>query len=135
MRTLAQICTDDLIAGVLNRNGLLTGRGNRWTRERVTALRSHHKIPCFSAEHAMAEGWMNLTRAAAFLGVSPRTLRLAIDRSEIAASHPFADGPWVLNQRGLQTSTAAEVVRRAQHPGRDPTIPTDQQATFGFSTT
>jgi hypothetical protein len=27
---------EDFIAGVLNRNGHLTGRGNRWTRERVT---------------------------------------------------------------------------------------------------
>ena len=44
---LARICSDDLIAGILNRNGHLTGRGNRWTRERVTALRSHHRIPCY----------------------------------------------------------------------------------------
>jgi hypothetical protein len=29
---LARICGDDLIAGILNRNGLKTGRGNRWTR-------------------------------------------------------------------------------------------------------
>jgi hypothetical protein len=43
---LARISSDDIIAGVLNRNGHLTGRGNRWTRERVTALRSHHRIPC-----------------------------------------------------------------------------------------
>ena len=78
---------------------------------------------------------MNLTRAATFLGVSPRMLRLAIDRAEIAASHPFAEDPWVLNQRDLQTSIAAEVVRRAHHSGRDPAIPTDQQATFGFSNT
>jgi hypothetical protein len=32
---LARICSDDLIAGILNRNGHLTGRRNRWTRERV----------------------------------------------------------------------------------------------------
>jgi hypothetical protein len=32
---LANICNDDLIAGVLNRNGHNTGRGNRWTKERV----------------------------------------------------------------------------------------------------
>jgi len=43
---LANICNDELIAGVLNRNGHKTGRGNRWTKERVTALRSHHQIPC-----------------------------------------------------------------------------------------
>jgi hypothetical protein len=45
VRQLVLIASDDLIAGILNRNGLLTGNGNRWTRERVTALRSHHKIP------------------------------------------------------------------------------------------
>jgi hypothetical protein len=33
------IANDDLIAGTLNRNGLVTGNGNRWTRERVTSLR------------------------------------------------------------------------------------------------
>jgi hypothetical protein len=31
VKTLARICSDELIAGVLNRNGLLTARGNRWT--------------------------------------------------------------------------------------------------------
>src|SRR6516225_9942558 len=56
VRMLARICSDDLIAGVLNRNGLQTGRGNRWTRERVTALRSHHEIPCHSPERRSSEG-------------------------------------------------------------------------------
>src|SRR5438445_8753829 len=35
VRVLARICPDDLLANVLNRNGLRTGRSNRWTRERV----------------------------------------------------------------------------------------------------
>jgi hypothetical protein len=39
VRQLVVIANDDLIAGILNRNGLVTGHGNRWTRERVTALR------------------------------------------------------------------------------------------------
>jgi hypothetical protein len=45
VRLLVRIANDDVIAGLLNRNKLTTGHGNRWTRERVTALRSHHKIP------------------------------------------------------------------------------------------
>ena len=49
VRHLALIANDDLIAGILNRNGLVTGNGNRWTRERVTSLRSHHRIPVFKA--------------------------------------------------------------------------------------
>ena len=40
VRHLVLIANDDLIAGILNRNKLVTGHGNRWTRERVTALRS-----------------------------------------------------------------------------------------------
>ena len=45
VRQLVLIANDDLIAGMLNRNKLTTGNGNRWTRERVTSLRSHHRIP------------------------------------------------------------------------------------------
>ena len=48
VRSLARICSDDVIAGVLNRNELRTGRGNRWTRERVVSLRAWNEIPCFS---------------------------------------------------------------------------------------
>ena len=47
VRELVLIANDDLIAGILNRNGLKTGNGNRWTRERVTSLRSNYRIPVF----------------------------------------------------------------------------------------
>ena len=70
---LARISSDDIIASVLNRNGHLTGRNNRWTRERVTALRSHHRIPCYKPDEQPS--WVNLTDAAAYLDISPRTLR------------------------------------------------------------
>jgi hypothetical protein len=40
VRHLVLIANDDLVAGTLNRNGLITGNGNRWTRKRVTSLRS-----------------------------------------------------------------------------------------------
>jgi hypothetical protein len=36
---------------------------------------------------------MNLTEAASVLGISARTLRLAVERGEIEADHPLADGP------------------------------------------
>src|SRR5436190_15169709 len=42
VRQLALIANDDLIAGVLNRNGLKTGNGNRWTRERVIRFPNYH---------------------------------------------------------------------------------------------
>jgi hypothetical protein len=109
---LARISSDDVIPGVLNRNGHLTGRGNRWTRERVTALRSHHRIPCYKANDQRR--WVNLTDAAAYLEISPRTLRLAIDRGQIPADHPFADGPWVTS-REFPESKAAKTLKLQAH--------------------
>jgi hypothetical protein len=114
VRVLARICSDDTIAGVLTRNGLLTGRGNRWTRQTVASLRSHHSIPCYNEERRKAEGWLNLTQAAFRVGVSSVTLRLAIERGEIEGEHPLPDGPWILNCRALETSGAAQLADRSR---------------------
>ena len=135
VRVLARICSDDLLASALNRSGLRTGRGNRWTRERVISLRSHHEIPAYAIGQREVEGWMNLTEAADVLGVSARTLRLAVERGEIAAEHPLADGPWVFNRRALETDAAAKFVARVRWTNREPAIPMSQQSKLGFSTT
>jgi DNA invertase Pin-like site-specific DNA recombinase len=132
---LANICNDDLIAGVLNRNGHRTGRGNRWTKERVTALRSHHRIPCYSPENKEAKGWMNLTEAAAFLQVSARTVRLAIDAGELQAEHPLTDGPWLVNRQELMSENAQRLKLRAHRGGRRPAIPSENQNDLQFSST
>lgn len=132
---LANICNDDLIAGVLNRNGHKTGRGNRWTKERVTALRSHHQIPCYSPENKEAQGWMNLTEAAAFLHVSPRTVRIAIDAGELQAEHPLSDGPWLVNRQELMSDNAQRLKLRAHRGGRRPAIPSENQNDLQFSST
>jgi hypothetical protein len=90
VRQLVLIANDELIAGILNRNKLTTGRGNRWTRERVTALRSHHKIPVYCPPEQGQEPWLNLSKAAAYLQISSKTLRLAAEGGEIDALHPLA---------------------------------------------
>lgn len=130
---LACICSDDVIAGVLNRNGHLTGRGNRWTRERVTALRSHHRIACYKPENRQL--WINLTDAAALLDISPRTLRLAIDRGEIPADHPFADGPWVISRDILEAKAAQTLKQRARTGPHKPAVLLSEQHQYLFSTT
>ncbi len=132
VRLLSRICPDDLIASVLNRNGQLTGRGNRWTRERVTSLRSYNKIPCYRAENRASSGWMNLTEAAGFLGISSRTLRLAVERGEIEGEHPLDDGPWLFHRENLQSERAKAVVERARLRGRPPAVPHPDQQTLGF---
>jgi hypothetical protein len=135
IRVLTRICSDDTIAGTLTRNGLFTGRGNRWTRERVTSLRSYHDIPCYSEERRNVEGWLSLTEAAAQLGMSGVTLRLAIERGEIAAEHPLPDGPWVLNRRAIETVTATQLVERTRRHRRPPALAVPNQGFLDLSVT
>jgi DNA invertase Pin-like site-specific DNA recombinase len=135
VRVLARVCSDDVLAGTLNRNSLLTGRGNRWTRERVTSFRNAHAIACYDLDTRRLEGWMNLTEAATFLSISARTLRLAVERGEIAADHPLADGPWIFNRRALETEAASNLVTRVCRNNRHPAVPISQKETLDFSST
>ena len=114
VRQLARIASDDVIAGILNRNGLVTGNGNRWTRERVTALRSYRKIPVFKSEPNGLDPCLTLSGAAKLLGVAPKTLRLAAEAGDIKADHPLADGPWVFERAELSKTEAQQLKKRAQ---------------------
>jgi hypothetical protein len=135
VRALARICSDTMIANVLNRNGRRTGRGNFWTRERVTALRIHHEIPVYSEERRAAEGWLNLTEAARFVGVSSRTLRLAVEHGELAAEHPLPDGPWIFRRDQLETEQARALAVRAKDRSRQPAVPDESQGALDLSMT
>jgi len=86
VRQLVLIANDDLIAGILNRNGLKTGNGNRWTRERVTSMRSNYRISVFKLAEDGIEPWLNLSNAAKLLHIAPKTLRLAAEAGEIEAT-------------------------------------------------
>jgi hypothetical protein len=135
VRVLVRTCSDDTIAGVLTRSGLVTGMGNRWTRERVTSLRSHHGIPAYSADRQSAEGWLTLTEAAGHLHISGITLRLAIERGEIEAEHPLANGPWVINRCALETEKAARLVEGSRRQRGNPILAIFDQGTIDFSAT
>jgi DNA invertase Pin-like site-specific DNA recombinase len=135
VRQLALIANDDLIAGILNRNGLVTGNGNRWTRERVTSLRSHQRIPVYKAAPDGIEPWLNLSKAALLLEIAPKTLRLAAEAGEIAASHPLPDGPWIFGRTALSSSAARAITRRArQNPKHPAGSHPDQQNLFASTT-
>jgi hypothetical protein len=135
VRQLMLIASDDLIAGILNRNGLKSGNGNRWTRERVTSLRSNYRIPVFKPAEDGMEPWLNLSNAAKLLQIAPKTLRLAAEAGEIEAIHPLPEGPWIFARAALTTSAARSITERArQNPrypaGSDP----DQQSLFSSIT-
>jgi DNA invertase Pin-like site-specific DNA recombinase len=122
VRVLARICSDDCIAAWLTRNGLQTSGGNCWTRQHVTGLRHRHDIPVHDAQRQSDEGWLNLTQAAAYLGIDRVTLRVAVERGQIKALRPLSIGPWVLRRAELESAGARDVVTRVQMrktPARD----------------
>lgn len=135
VRVLSRICNDNMIAGVLNRAQLRTAKDNYWTRSLVTALRHHHGIACYSAETQTAEGWLNLSQAAKLIGVTNRTVRLAIDRGEIVAERPIASGPWVINRRHLPGEPGARTKQTDTCADSPPTIPSAKQGILDLSTT
>lgn len=131
VRQLVLIVNDDLIAGILNRNRLVTAHGNRWTRERVTSLRSHHRIPVDRSagtrdralaepEQASASPWHHAQDAQAYR-------RGRRDRS----SHPLPDGPWIFSRASLTGIAAQTIAVRARHNPKYPTgSRPDQQSLF-----
>jgi DNA invertase Pin-like site-specific DNA recombinase len=135
VRQFVLIAGDDLIAGILNRNGLVTGNGNRWTRERVTSMRSHHRIPVFKPAEDGIEPWLNLSKAARLLKIAPKTLRLAAEAGEIEALHPLPDGPWIFARAALKTSAARSITERArQNPKYPVGSHSEQQSLFSSIT-
>jgi DNA invertase Pin-like site-specific DNA recombinase len=135
VRKLALIAKDDIIASILNRNGLKTGNGNRWSRERVTSLRSSYRIPVHRPTVDGVEPWLNLRHAAALVGVAPRTLRVAAERGEIVALHPLEDGPWIFDRADLKGSAGQRLVIRVQGSPRHSTVSNPDQKSLFLSTT
>ena len=135
VRHLVLIANDDLIAGTLNRNGLVTGNGNRWTRERVTSLRSNYRIPVYTPTQNGIEPYLNLSKAARLLGIAPKTLRIAAESGEIEALHPLPDGPWIFSRSALTGSQAQTIVMRARTSASCSTgLHPDQQNLFSSMT-
>ena len=134
VRTLALIAKDDVLAGILNRNGLKTGNGNRWSRERVTSLRSSYGIPVHRPAENGIEPWLNLSQAAELVGIAPRTLRIAAQQGELSALHPLEAGPWVFKREDLENPAAQKLALRVQRNSNHHTVSDTHQQTLFTST-
>jgi DNA invertase Pin-like site-specific DNA recombinase len=95
MRRLAAHHPDTVIAGVLNRQGRKTARGESFTASRVASLRSHWKIPCYQAPATPPEGQLLTVDAAAQqLGVVPSTLLRWLNDGFIGGEQVTPGAPW-----------------------------------------
>jgi len=132
VRMLARVGKDDIIAGILNKNGLRTGRGNRWSQMRVRSLRSRQQIAPYSDDVRDRDGWMSLKHAAAHVNLSPSALRHAVEKNAIPAQHPLANGPWIFQRADLDTPDARAIIDGIRHKGA---APDTRQMSLGITTT
>jgi excisionase family DNA binding protein len=95
MRRLAAHHPDTVIAGVLNRQGRKTARGESFTANRVASLRSHWKIPRYQASTKPAEGeLLTVDAAAKQLGVAASTLLRWLNDGFIGGEQVTPGAPW-----------------------------------------
>ena len=95
VRRLAAHYPDAVIAGILNRQGKVTAKGMRFTANRVSSLRTHWKIPCFTPSQVHQKGdVVTIDRAAQILGIAPSTVHRWLNDGFIAGEQLTPGAPW-----------------------------------------
>lgn len=95
VRRLAGHYPDAVIAGVLNRQGRKTATDLPFTSNRVSSLRNHRSIDCFTPATASPAGEpVNVRKAAEILGVAPSTVHRWINDGFIAGEQLTPGAPW-----------------------------------------
>jgi DNA invertase Pin-like site-specific DNA recombinase len=95
LRRLAMHHPDSIIAGVLNRQGRKTARGESFTAQRVNSLRHHWKIPRYEPPPQLPEGELLTVEASAQqLGVAPSTLLRWLNDGFIGGEQVTPGAPW-----------------------------------------
>jgi DNA invertase Pin-like site-specific DNA recombinase len=95
LRRLAVHYSDDVIAGILNRQGRKTATGERFTSNQVGSLRRYRSIPRYDppTEPRTAEV-VPIRKAAETLGVYPSTIHRWLNDGFIAGEQVTAGAPW-----------------------------------------
>lgn len=118
VRVLARQMPDKAIAAVLNRAGKSTGRGNSWTRARVSSLRNHQTIEPYREGERAERGEVTLNEAAGLLHVSASTVRRLIEDGKLPAQQLCKGAPWVIRSSDLDRAEVkdAALARRLRRP-------------------
>ena len=116
LRRLACHYDDAVIAGILNRQGRRTARGQRFTANHVSSLRRYRKIPRYEPSNANQEGELvTVQKAAEIFGLAPSTIHRWLTEGFIAGEQLTPGAPWrirvndELRSRFVETAPAGFV--------------------------
>ena len=95
LRRLAALYPDEVIAGILNRQGRKTAMGERFTANQVGSLRRYRNIPRFQPSAQPPEGELaTIRKAAPILGVNTSTIHRWLNDGFIAGEQVTPGAPW-----------------------------------------
>jgi DNA invertase Pin-like site-specific DNA recombinase len=95
VRRLAPHYSSAIIAGILNRQGRRTVRGERFTAINVDGLRRYWKLPRFERTTVSSEGeLLTVKKAAKVLGVATSTLHRCLNDGIIVGEQLTPGAPW-----------------------------------------
>jgi DNA invertase Pin-like site-specific DNA recombinase len=95
LRRLAALYPDEVIAGILNRQGRKTATGERFTANQVGSLRRYRGIPRFQPPAALPEGELvSIRQAARILGMNTSSIHRWLADGFIAGEQVTPGAPW-----------------------------------------
>jgi Recombinase/Recombinase zinc beta ribbon domain len=121
LRRLAALYPDDVIAGILNRQGRKTATGARFTANQVGSLRRYHKIPRFQPPAEPPQGQLaTIRKAAQILGLNTSTIHRWLADGFIAGQQITPGAPWQIR---ITDELRSRIVEQAP-PGYLPMLET-----------
>jgi len=111
LRRLAALYPDEVIAGILNRQGRKTATGERFTANQVGSLRRYRNIPRFQPPRVPADGELaTIRKAAQLLGLNTSTIHRWLNDGFIAGEQVTPGAPWQIR---VNDTLRARIVAQA----------------------
>jgi DNA invertase Pin-like site-specific DNA recombinase/predicted DNA-binding transcriptional regulator AlpA len=111
LRRLAALYPDEVIAGILNRQGRKTATGERFTANQVGSLRRYRSIPRFQAAAEPPNGQLlSIRKAAQILGMNTSSIHRWLADGFIAGEQVTPGAPWQIR---ITDELRARIVQQA----------------------
>jgi DNA invertase Pin-like site-specific DNA recombinase len=132
IRQMAVRYSDEEIARVLNKHGRRTGKGNRWTTNRVGAARRRYVIDGHRRPRPDPEVF-SLQQAAQYCGVSATTIKRLVASGLLKRDQIAPWAPWEIKRVDLESEVIRQALAHLQATGKLPVVGNDsatQQTLF-----
>ena len=117
IRRLAERYGDHQIAGVLNRLGRRTGKGNRWNEHRVASARKSHGI-AGPGRTKLDPEIFSLSAAAEHAGVSDTAIRRLVEAGLLRCEQLVPYAPWEIRRQDLESEPVRSIIEQLRRTGK-----------------